>query len=96
MYKRFFSLILVLFVGINAAYAQELEWMPDANLRKVLREKLGLPQDIPLTPSHLEDITTLKVSKSNIANLQGLEHAQNLQTLHLTDAGFLTLHPSQD
>ena len=55
------------------------------NLRKVLREKLGLPQDTPLMPSHLKDITTLKVSKSNIANLQGLEQAQNLQTLHLTD-----------
>ena len=69
------------------------DWMPDANLRKVLREKLGLPQDTPLMPSHLGDLTTLKVSKSNIANLQGLEHAQNLQTLHLTDGRISDLTP---
>ena len=88
---RYFLIVLWLFVT-TTVHAQE-DWMPDANLRKVLREKLGLPQDTPLVPSHLGDLTTLKVSKSNIANLQGLEHAQNLQTLHLTDGKISDLTP---
>ena len=30
MYKRFCSLIVVLFITLNIAYAQGLEWMPDS------------------------------------------------------------------
>ena len=31
MYKRLLSLIIALFITINIAYAQGLEWIPDPN-----------------------------------------------------------------
>ena len=46
MYRRFFSLIVVLFIVMNIAYAQEEHWMPDPKLRKAVRDKLGVPADL--------------------------------------------------
>ena len=31
MYKRLFLVIVTVFIGINIAYGQGLEWMPDPN-----------------------------------------------------------------
>ena len=45
MYRRFVSLIVVLFIVMNIAYAQEEHWMPDPELRKAVRDKLGVPAD---------------------------------------------------
>ena len=54
MYKSLFSLIIALFIGINIAYAQELDWMPDPALREAVREKLGIPADNPLTLAYVQ------------------------------------------
>ena len=85
MYRRFFSLIVVLFVVINAAYAQEEEhWMPDPALREAVRETLGIPADIPLTQAYVQEhLVGLNVSDKGIVNLTGLEHATDLQFLVL-------------
>ena len=47
MYKRFFFLIITLLIGINTAYAQGLDWIPDPNLRKAVREEIGVPEGVP-------------------------------------------------
>ena len=93
MYRRFFSLMIALFIGINIAYAQGLDWMPDVNLRKVVRETLDMPQNTPLIPSHLQRLGDLVVLSSDISNLQGLEHAKNLRFLHITDSKISDLTP---
>ena len=63
--------------------SSEEDWMPDLHLRQAIREKLNLPQHTPLTTLHLEQLYDLVVLKSDIANLQGLEHAVNLRFLDL-------------
>lgn len=42
MYKKLFSLIVALFIGINIVYAQDTHWMPDPNLRKAVRRDLDI------------------------------------------------------
>ena len=65
MYKRLFSVIIVLLIGINIAYAQELQWMPDPELRQAVRETLDMPQNTPLIPSHLQRLGDLVVLSSD-------------------------------
>ena len=90
---RFCLCILIVFgIACSAALAQE-EWMPDANLRQAVREKLNLPQNTPLTVLHLERLHDLVILESNIADLQGLEHAVNLRFLHLSSSRIADLTP---
>ena len=94
MYRRFFSLIVALFVGINAAYAEEAHWMPDPALREAVREKLGIPADNPLTRVYVQlHLTGLDARKKGIADLTGLEHATDLQFLVLIDNEIHDLSP---
>ena len=93
MYKRLFFFAIVLFIGINIVYAQELNWMPDPSLRKTVSEALDMPQNAPLIPPHLQRLTGLVVLSSDISNLQGLEHAKNLRLLHLSDSKVSDLTP---
>ena len=93
MYKRLFSVIIILLIGINIAYAQESQWMPDPELRQAVRETLDMPQNTPLIPSHLQRLGDLVVLSSDISNLQGLEHAKNLRFLHITDSKISDLTP---
>ena len=67
--------------------------MPDANLRQAVREKLNLSQNTPLTVLHLERLYDLVILESDIANLQGLEHAVNLHFLHLSNSKITNLTP---
>ena len=53
MYKRLFSLMIVLFITIDIAYAQESQWMPDPILRKAVRQRLELDVDTPLTKADM-------------------------------------------
>ena len=89
---RYGLCILIVFGAVCAASAQE-DWMPDPNLRQSIREKLNLPQNIPLTVLHLEDLYDLVILESDIANLQGLEHAVNLHFLHLSNSRIVDLTP---
>ena len=67
--------------------------MPDSSLQQAVREKLNLPQHIPLTVLHLERLHDLVVLESDITNLQGLEHAVNLHFLHISDSRIVDLTP---
>ncbi len=64
----------------------ETHWMPDPALRKAVREKLDMPVDTKLTQAYLQQhLTSLDVRKKGIADLTGLEHATDLQTLVLIE-----------
>ena len=81
MYKRCFLLILILFVGINAAYAQELEWIPDANLRKAVQQEIGVPEGVPIAPEDIAKVVRLNAESMDIVDLTGLERFVNLEKL---------------
>ncbi len=56
MYRRLFWVVIILFIGINIVYARGLEWMPDPNLRKVVREEIGVPEGVPIAPEDIAKI----------------------------------------
>ena len=60
------------------------QWMPDSALRQAVREKLGIPADVPLTRAYLQlHLTSLDARDKGIVDLAGLEHATDLQSLVL-------------
>ena len=69
------------------AGAEEPHWMPDPNLRavveKVLREEIGLPEDIPLQKDHMGLLVHILADNRGIRSLQGLEFATNLCDYHI-------------
>ena len=97
MYRRFFSLIVALFITINIAYAQDAHWMPDPALRGAVREKLGIPADSPLTRAYVQEhLTGLNAIDKGIVDLTGLEHATDLQVLILIGNKIRDLSPLSD
>ena len=85
MYKRLYSLIIALFIGINIVYAQQdaADWMPDPNLRRAVREKLEIPDEIPIHLGDMPGLHDLLIIEHNIESLRGLEYAINLEFLHI-------------
>ena len=81
MYRRLFSLIIALFITINIVHAQGLDWMPDPNLRKAVRQELGVLEGVSLTQADMTKVIGLNAMSINIADLTGLEHAINLESL---------------
>ncbi len=65
----------------------------DPTLERAIREKLGLSGKIPLTDIDIQRLWDLVVLESDIANLQGLEHAVNLRFLHLSHSRIVDLTP---
>ena len=60
------------------------QWMPDSAVRQAVREKLGIPADVPLTRAYLQQhLTSLDARYKGIVDLTGLEHATDLQVLVL-------------
>ena len=56
--------------------------MPDPNLRQAVREKLKIPDEIPMFPVDIAPLTHL-VAEHDIESLRGLEYAINLEFLHI-------------
>ena len=102
MLGRLFSISLILFIVINAAYAEDAEdWMPDPNLRKAVRERLiqqgiGIPENTPLTPESITRMDRLDIRSMNITDLTGLERAVNLRSLVAWDNQIQDLRPLAD
>ena len=84
---------IILFCFSVTTFAQKENWMPDPALRQAVREALDMPQNAPLKSADLQRLTGLVVLSSDISNLQGLEHAKNLQFLHLSDSKVSDLTP---
>ncbi len=97
MYKRLFSLIVALLIGINIVYAQETHWMPDPILQKAVRQQLGMDADSPLTKAdmlRLASLNTLELQiTEKISDLTGLEYAVNLEFLAVVGNHVQDLHP---
>ena len=93
MYKRLFSLIVALFIAINIAYAQGLDWIPDPNLRKAVREEIGVPEGMPITAEDIESVVRLHAESMDIMDLTGLERFENLESLSAPINRLQDIHP---
>ena len=97
MYRRFFSLMIAFFIGINIAYAQDAHWMPDPALREAVQERLGVPADHVLTPAYVQlHLTNLEATNKGIVDLTGLEYATDLQVLALRRNEIHDISPLSD
>ena len=76
--KVFWLWLTLISVMSHAEEAAE-EWMPDANLRAAVREKLGLSNDVPLTKDNIKHLIHLEAQNREIRSIQGLEFAENLE-----------------
>ncbi|MXV73545.1 leucine-rich repeat domain-containing protein, partial [Candidatus Poribacteria bacterium] len=81
MYKRLFFLIVAVFITIDIAYAQGLDWMPDPNLRKAVREEMSVPEGVPITAVDIANVVRLNVASMDIVDLTGLERFVNLENI---------------
>ena len=97
MYKRLFSLIVALLIGINIAYAQGLDWMPDPILQKAVRQQLGMDAGSLLTKADMLRLASLNILElqitEKISNLTGLEYAVNLEFLAVVGNHVQDLRP---
>ena len=98
MYKKLFSLIIALFVVINAAYAEDAEeWMPDPNLRDAVRQELEIDANTPLTKADMLELVALDTLRlqitEKISDLTGLEYAINLEFLLLPQNRIQDIRP---
>ena len=93
MDKRLFSFFIPLFIGINLAYAQGLDWMPDPNLRKAVREEMGVPEGVPITEVDIAKVVSLNAASMDIIDLTGLERFVNLKSLVLVGNRVQDIHP---
>ena len=60
------------------------KWIPDPNLRTVVREELGLDEGEDFAPEQLEVLTTLDGFYRDINDLTGLEYATELSSAEFT------------
>ena len=75
-------LVLILDATVSAQNV-EVVHIPDKNLEQAIREEIGIPDTIQLTPAHMKMLTRLSVVDWSITDITGLEHAANLQQLDL-------------
>ncbi len=92
VYRYGLCILIVFGVACSVASAQE-EWMPDPNLRQVIREALELPDAVLLTQLEMKRLTGFEAEDNQITNLTGLEHAINLISLNLGVNGVQDLSP---
>ena len=75
----------------------EASWMPDPNLRKMVRNVLGLQEGDMLTQQALQRLTRLSTHThppdGQITDITGLEHATRLTTLGLSDMSISDITP---
>ena len=74
-------------LGLPGAWAQDDSpaevTVPDAALRAVLEDSLGLAAGAPILATELAELTGLEARDAGILDLTGLEHATGLTRLHL-------------
>ena len=86
------ALLLIATLG-NITYAQDAaDWMPDAHLEQAVREKLGIPDEIPMLPGDMTGLYDL-IMEHDIESLRGLEHAINLRILFIVKSEVSDLTP---
>ena len=78
--------------GVSVPSENVEAWMPDENLRRVIKSELKLG-DIPLEIEHLQQLGGLTSFEDGIESIVGLEHAVNLKFLHLAPNKISDLTP---
>lgn len=73
--------------------AQEEHFIPDANLRRLVRERLEIPDQKPLLTADMKRLYDLVSIDDNIESLKGLEYATELSFLHLSGSNVSDLSP---
>ena len=76
----------------SVTFAQIVE-IPDPNLERAIREKLGLPSHLPLTQKDMLRLTGFAAEDAGIENITGLEYAHNLRSLFLRNNPIKDLTP---
>ena len=71
-------------------------WIPDPNLRAIIRDGLGLGLGDDFARTDLEDLIILNGPSRQIDDLTGLENATNLTQLDLNDNFISDLNPLSD
>ena len=86
----FLALLGLLIAGIGHA-ENETDWMPDPNLRRVVSDRLDVETLTIADMQHLPDLISLEGSE--VQSLEGLQHAENLEFLHIGRAFISDLTP---
>ena len=76
------GLLLITTLGDITHAQDEEDWMPDPYLERAVRQKLEIPDGIPMRPADMAALTAL-LAEHDIESLRGLEHAINLEVLHI-------------
>ena len=84
-------LLITTLGGITQAENKE-DWMPDPNLCLAIRERLGIPDEIPMLPADMTGLYDL-VIEHDVESLRGLEHAINLKFLSIVRSEVSDLTP---
>ena len=71
-------------IRFTGASTQPTGWIPDPNLEKAIQQEIGEIGN-PITSSKLRNLKSLKAQGLGIKDLTGLEHAQHLTELILSD-----------
>ncbi len=79
------SVVGILFYNTSVHTEDAEEWMPDPHLERAVREALEIPDEIPIHPGDMPGLHNLflREIEHDIRSLRGLEHAINLEFLHL-------------
>ncbi len=98
--KGFYRLCVVLTAlscCLNLALAQnETQWMPDENLRTVVREALDLDSNSSLTQQAMQALIVLNAENSAITDLTGLKYATRLEELDLSANQIRSIVPLEE
>ena len=90
--KKLSYLLLLLWLCVaSVAYSQD--WIPDPNLRKAVREEIGVPDGVPIAPEDIAKVVRLNVASMDITDLTGLERFVNLQNIVADHNHIQDLHP---
>ena len=81
-FSRLLAFLVAAILLIPHASAQEIE-IPDPNLRQAIRERLELPDEVPITQTEMLRLEKLTAKGVEIENITGLEYATNLKSLAL-------------
>ena len=94
MMKKYVVFVLSIWICVLTVLVSAEDWMPDPELRHIVKKKLGVPANIPLLPADMRRLGDLVYYKRNtISSLEGFEHAVNLEFLHIGGGNISDLMP---
>ncbi|UCR89887.1 leucine-rich repeat domain-containing protein [Mycetocola spongiae] len=73
--------------------AADAPLIPDPALEDAIRESLNIGPTVPLTQEHLDNLTYLQSSTSQITSLAGLENAKNLTNIAIGNGDISDVSP---